>query len=90
MTFLLHTFEGGNALSPFKTRQLLPRLQAISERISGLGARFVHLAAFEAEPEATTLSRLAELLTYGEPVDAAATAPGGYRVLVSPRLGTVS
>lgn len=90
VTFLLHTFEGGNALSPFKTRQLLPRLQAISERISGLGARFVHLAAFEAEPQAATLSRLAELLTYGEPADAAATAPGGYRVLVSPRLGTVS
>ncbi len=90
VTFLLHTFEGGNALSPFKTRQLLPRLQAISERISGLGARFVHLAAFEAEPQATTLSRLADLLTYGEPADTAATAPGGYRVLVSPRLGTVS
>ena len=87
MTLHLHTFEGGNALSPFKARQLLPRLQAIHERVTALSARFVHLAAFEVQPDATTLARVAELLTYGEP----AQAPGdGPVVLVAPRLGTVS
>ncbi len=90
MTHSLHTFAGGNALSSFKTRQLLPQAQAISDRITGISARFVHLAAFDGEPDATTLTRVAELLTYGEP---ALTPPDGsvtVTVVVSPRLGTVS
>ena len=36
-------FEGGSALSDFRARQLLPRLQAVEPRIEGLSARFVHL-----------------------------------------------
>jgi len=35
-------FKGGNALSPFRVRQLLPALQALERRISGLAARHVH------------------------------------------------
>ena len=89
MTLHLHTFEGGNALSPFKTRQLLPRLQAINDRISALNARFVHLAAFEAPPGADTLARVGELLSYGEPAVAGVDAAAAV-VLVAPRLGTVS
>ena len=80
MTLHLHTFPGGNALSPFKTQQLLPALQAISERITGLSARFVHLAGFEAAPDANTVQRLGELLTYGEP--AAATTGEVVRLWV--------
>ncbi|GAB4089354.1 phosphoribosylformylglycinamidine synthase [Hydrogenophaga soli] len=88
MTLHLHTFLGGNALSPFKTQQLLPRLQAVSERITGLSARFVHLAGFESAPDAPTLQRLQELMTYGEP---AQDVTGEVAQLwVSPRVGTVS
>ena len=88
MTLHLHTFPGGNALSPFKTQQLLPALQAVSERITGLSARFVHVAGFEAMPDASTVQRLGELLTYGEP--AAAASGEVERLWVSPRVGTVS
>ena len=38
----LTSFDGGNALSSFRAQALLPRLQAISERITGVSARFVH------------------------------------------------
>ncbi|MBY0464186.1 MAG: phosphoribosylformylglycinamidine synthase, partial [Burkholderiales bacterium] len=87
MTHSLHTFAGGNALSSFKSRQLLPQLQAVSDKITGVTARFVHLAAFDGEPDAATLTRVAELLTYGEPALAQGDGPV---VVVSPRLGTVS
>ena len=33
-------FEGGSALSDFRARQLLPKLQAIEPRIEGISARF--------------------------------------------------
>jgi phosphoribosylformylglycinamidine synthase len=61
VTLHLRFFEGGNALSDFKVQQLLPRLAAISDKISGLSARFVHLAAFDAEPTERTLQRLGQL-----------------------------
>ncbi|MDP3423682.1 MAG: phosphoribosylformylglycinamidine synthase [Burkholderiaceae bacterium] len=93
MTQHLHTFSGGNALSSFKARQLLPQLQAISDKITGLHARFVHVAAFDGgAPDQATLQRLGELLTYGEPFDAsnAPKAAASAVLMVSPRLGTVS
>ena len=94
MTLHLSFFEGGNALSDFKVQQLLPRLAELSEnKITGLSARFVHLAAFEAEPDARTTERLSQLLTYGEPAlaaHAAAEKAGAPALWVMPRLGTVS
>ncbi|QHI96671.1 phosphoribosylformylglycinamidine synthase [Xylophilus rhododendri] len=80
-------FEGGNAVSDFRARQLLPLLQAIHPRITGISARFVHLVATDAAPDATETERLAALLTYGEPYTGTAE---GVRVVVSPRFGTVS
>ena len=59
----ISTFEGGNALSAFRVQQLLPRLQVIHDRISGIAARFVHLVASEQQPDAATRERLAALLT---------------------------
>ena len=38
---LLH-FEGGNALSAFRAQALLPKLQSVSPRITGVAARHVH------------------------------------------------
>lgn len=80
-------FEGGDALSDFRARQLLPRLQAVDVQIDGVSARFVHLVATEAAPDAAQRARLQALLTYGEPF---ATPRTGASVVVAPRLGTVS
>ncbi|MBK7001930.1 MAG: phosphoribosylformylglycinamidine synthase [Rhodoferax sp.] len=87
MTLHITPFEGGNALSPFRSQQLLPRLQAVHPRISGIAARFVHWVACETAPDAALQARLAALLTYGEPYSAATDGP---LVIVAPRLGTVS
>ncbi|WP_291009413.1 phosphoribosylformylglycinamidine synthase [Hydrogenophaga sp.] len=97
MTLHLRFFEGGNALSDFKVQQLLSRLAALPtpglDKITGLSARFVHLAAFDVEPDARALERLGQLMTYGEPVlpaHEAATKAAAPVLLVMPRLGTVS
>ncbi|MBL8388684.1 MAG: phosphoribosylformylglycinamidine synthase [Hydrogenophaga sp.] len=93
MTLHLRFFDGGNAVSDFKVQQLLPRLQGISDKITGLSARFVHLASFDAAPDAATVERLGQLLTYGEPATAAFAAAekaGAPALYVLPRLGTVS
>lgn len=81
-------FEGGSALSDFRARQLLPKLQAIEPRIEGITARFVHLVVTDAALDAAGHDRFAALLTYGEPFEAPAKA--GTAVVVTPRLGTVS
>ncbi|MBI2770818.1 MAG: phosphoribosylformylglycinamidine synthase [Burkholderiales bacterium] len=87
MTLHITEFEGANALSEFRVQQLLPRLQAVHDRISGLSARFVHLAAADHAPEPAENARLAALLTYGDPY---AGASDGALIVVSPRFGTVS
>ena len=87
---LLH-FEGGNALSAFRAQALLPLLQSVSPRITGVAARHVHWVWSDtaAQPDATR--KLASLLRYGD----AYAGPTGTDadtalVLVMPRLGTVS
>lgn len=87
MTLHISSFEGGSALSPFRTQQLLPRLQGIHDKISGIAARYVHLVACDAEPGAELRQQLAALLTYGDPYAGPAEGP---LVVVAPRLGTVS
>ncbi len=79
-------FEGGNALSAFRAQALLPALQAINERITGLAGRHVHWVRLDAGMPADT-DKLAALLRYGDPALADAA---GQRVVVMPRLGTVS
>ncbi len=87
MTLHISEFEGGNALGDFRVQQLLARLTAISDRITGLAARHVHLVATESAPTGAERQRLAALLTYGEP---AAAAADGKLIVVTPRFGTVS
>ncbi len=87
-TPVVTVFEGGAALSDFRARQLLPKLQAIEPKIQGLGARFVHLVLTETAPDAAARDRFAALLTYGDPFDAGAA--DGASLVVTPRLGTVS
>ncbi|MDZ7921076.1 phosphoribosylformylglycinamidine synthase [Rhodoferax sp.] len=87
MTLHLTSFEGGNALSNFRVQQLLPQLQGIHDKISGISARFVHLVATETGLEKALADKLAALLTHGDPY----TGPSeGPTIVVSPRFGTVS
>jgi len=86
---LLH-FEGGNALSHFRTQALLQKLQAVSPRITGVHARHVHWVWSEtplANEAVEKLDRLEALLRYGDPY---AGALDGTLIVVAPRLGTVS
>ena len=83
---LLH-FEGGNALSAFRAQALLPQLQAVSPRITGVAARHVHWVWSESPLPEPTRTTLASLLHYG---DAYAGPTDGALVVVAPRLGTVS
>jgi len=82
-------FEGGSALSEFRARQLLPKLQAVDPRIEGIAARFVHLVVTDGALDAAGRERFAALLSYGEPFEAPA-AKASAAVVVTPRLGTVS
>ena len=83
----LATFEGGNALSPFRAQALLAELQCVDARITGIGAQHVHWVRSEAPLDGATRDRLAALLRYG---DAFKPAGDGALVVVAPRLGTVS
>ncbi len=87
MTLHITEFEGGAALSEFRIQQLLPKLRQVHDRITGLQARFVHLAAWEHPPAPAEQQRLAALLTYGEPYGGGRE---GELFIVTPRLGTVS
>ena len=87
MTLHLTQFEGGSALSTFRVQQLLPGLQAVHDKISGISARYVHLVASLDEPDAALKDQLAALLTYGDPY---AGASDGALIVVTPRFGTVS
>ncbi len=87
MTLHLTQFEGGSALSAFRVQQLLPGLQAVHDKISGISARYVHLVASTSAPSVAQKDQLAALLTYGDPY----TGPlGGALIVVTPRFGTVS
>ncbi len=95
VTLHLTTFEGDpsgiHALSDFRVQQLLPRLQAIHERITGITARYVHLVATEGTLDPALHPQLAALLSYGEPAPAwPEPAISGATFIVTPRLGTVS
>ena len=83
---LLH-FEGGNALSVFRAQALLPRLQAVNERITGVQARHVHWVWSDTSLDDDTKAKLAALLNYG---DAYTGSSEGSLIVVAPRLGTVS
>ena len=83
----LSHFEGGNALSSFRAQALLPRLQAVAARITGVAARHVHWVWSDVELARDAHDKLAGLLRYGD----AYTGPSeGTLIVVAPRLGTVS
>ena len=80
-------FEGGNALSAFRAQALLPLLQAVQGRITGVAARHVHWVCSDAPLLREEHDKLAGLLRYGDPY---AGPADGTLIVVAPRLGTVS
>ncbi|MGV1009206.1 MAG: phosphoribosylformylglycinamidine synthase [Dermatophilaceae bacterium] len=87
---MLTTFEGGNAISPFRARALLGRMHAVAPAVSAVAARHVHVVWTDEAPGPQLLATLERLLTYGEPyAGPARDAPGGV-IVVAPRVGTVS
>ena len=83
----LRYFEGGNAVSGFRLQALLPRLQAVCERVVSIGARHVHWVWSDEVLTGTEADRLAALLHYGQ---AYRGPDDGVLIVVAPRLGTVS
>jgi phosphoribosylformylglycinamidine synthase len=83
----LSHFEGGNALSAFRAAALLPRLQAVSTRITAVAARHVHWVWSDAALSRDAHDKLAGLLRYGDGYNGPAE---GTLIVVAPRLGTVS
>ena len=90
-TYHLTAVPGGSALSDFRAAALLRRLQAVTPRITGVRARFVHWVATRAEPAPESARDIAALLSYGEPFVAGDRRAGSrLEVVVGPRLGTIS
>ena len=87
VTLHITQFEGGSALGSFRIQQLMPSLQAVHDRISGLSARFVHLVSSDLAQTEVVKQQLDALLTYGEPYEGPNDGPA---ILVAPRLGTIS
>ncbi|MBL0719409.1 phosphoribosylformylglycinamidine synthase [Piscinibacter sp. Jin2] len=83
-------FEGGNALSDFRARALLAALQAEVPRITAVHARAVHWVALDAAPAREAQDKLDALLRYGEPYPGPEAGKAVERIVVMPRLGTVS
>ncbi len=88
--FVLTSFGGGNALSPFRATALAQRLQEAAASVSAVSARYVHWVASDAGLDAETTDTVRRLLTYGPPAGAAATGGAISTVVVAPRLGTLS
>ena len=80
--------DGPSALSAFRARQLLARLQAVEPRISAVHGQHVHFVHLQRALDAAERARLDGLLQYGAPFAASAKAAAAW--LVVPRLGTIS
>ncbi|PPD46290.1 MAG: phosphoribosylformylglycinamidine synthase [Methylobacter sp.] len=79
---------GTSALSGFRIKQLLAKLQALEPAISDLSARFAHFVDVDGDLNGSELAILNSLLAYG-PEQTVADKPG-ERLLVIPRSGTQS
>ncbi len=79
-------FRGIAALSDFRSKKLLARLQAIDAGITGISAEYVHFADAE-KLKAADEEQLRKLVTYGT---AFAGSETGSLYLAVPRPGTIS
>jgi len=79
---------GTAALSSFRIKQLLLKLQALEPAITDVNARFIHFVDSDGDLTASDQDILASLLAYGP--DWANADVEGERLLVIPRSGTQS
>ena len=80
-------FRGGPALSAFRIRILLEKLQTLLPEITSLDTRFLYFVDSDGAPGAAERSLLERLLNDGETLP---PTPDGSLILVVPRLGTLS
>ncbi len=79
---------GAPALSPFRLSRLLQELQALNPRVRTISSRLIHWADVSETLSEPELALLGKLLTYGPQSEVGAER--GQKIIVSPRLGTVS
>jgi phosphoribosylformylglycinamidine synthase len=79
---------GAAALSQFRLDQLLRLLQTADSRVTGISARHIHFVDVSQPLDENELEVLGKLLTYGPRVHL--HSDRGQRLLVTPRVGTVS
>jgi phosphoribosylformylglycinamidine synthase len=87
---MLTSYEGGNAISSFRTRALLAGLQGAAPGVTGLAARHVHWVWTEQPLPPSMSDTVRRLLTYGDPYAGPPPGASGTLIVVAPRLGTVS
>lgn len=78
---------GSNALSAFRVKGLLSRLQKIDPETTDITGRFIHFVDASSALTDEDVSRLESLLDYGEPFSGGTPAS---ELVVVPRLGTIS
>ena len=81
---------GSGALSPFRRKQLLGRLQALEPDVREVGAVFLHLVSIDPPPEGAELGRLRDLLNYGPDWPQPQFGGAGEVLLALPRRGSIS
>ncbi len=79
---------GAPALSQFRLDKLLQSLQGRDSRVRAVSSRLIHFVDSSVPIDESQLELLGKLLTYGP--RAQLQAERGQRLLVTPRLGTVS
>ena len=78
---------GGQALSDFRARKLLARLQAVDASITAISGQYIHFIDHTGDLSTEDQSALVSLMTYGMPAPAVSS---GQLFLVVPRPGTIS
>ena len=81
------TVKGGNALSTFRSKKLLTKLQTVNPQVTGVSAQFVHFVDTDSRLTADQQKQLKKLLAYG---DIEFKETSGKLFVVVPRFGTIS
>lgn len=79
--------EASRALSDFRTERLLKKIRQFVPDVATLNSRYIHFVHTEEELSFTEMTRLKDVLTYGEEC---LVTHSENKFLVVPRLGTVS